>query len=66
MTSFNPVVMLIPVTVMRVNMPTAVTRIVHAQALAYKMHRLASMNKAFSFRLGAMVMADARPGKLWQ
>jgi hypothetical protein len=66
MTSFNSVVMLVPKTIMVANMPSAVTSIVHAQALAYKMHRLASMNKAFSFRLGAMVMADARPGKLWQ
>lgn len=66
MTSFNSVVMMVPVTVMRANMPSAVTSIVHAQALAYKMHRLAASKPCFKFRLNAIVMADTRPGKLWQ
>jgi len=66
MTSFNSVVMLVPKTVMVANMPSAVTSIVHAQALAYKMHRLAMMKANYALRLGAMVAADNRPGKLWQ
>lgn len=66
MTCFNSVVMMVPKTILVANMPTAVTSIVHAQALAYKMHRLAAGKACFKFRLNAMVMADARPGKLWQ
>ena len=66
MACFNSVVMMVPATVMRANMPSAMTSIVHAQALAYKMHRLASMRANYALRLGAMVAADTRPGKLWQ